>query len=227
MKTNIESNPEGSGKTGSIDWQAIKDRLKSLEHARTADASQEHLEPVFRERAQLLAARQIAGDIYKRQTQVLLFSLSWETFGVELRHLREILPFRQCTPVPKTSPLIQGVINLRGDIFCVIDLGPLMEMAPDPGKEEPKDEEPGGYVLILKDFPVGLRVDRLHKIQPVDEARVRDAKKSGDQVPSQYIACVTWEDTTEGTSENNIALLDIDKILSHPVFSNDTGERIL
>lgn len=86
---------------------------------------------ILKERARLLAhvpqARESGEDI-----AVIAFVLARETYAVELKHVREIYPLKDLTPIPCTPPFLLGIINLRGEMCPVIDLKRLFDL-PDRG----------------------------------------------------------------------------------------------
>ena len=53
----------------------------------------------------------------------LTFNLADETYGVGVLEVREIIRHQVITPVAKVPHYIRGIINLRGKIIPVIDLG--------------------------------------------------------------------------------------------------------
>ena len=53
----------------------------------------------------------------------LTFSLAEETYGVGVLEGREIIRHQVITPVAKAPHYIRGIINLRGKIIPVLDLG--------------------------------------------------------------------------------------------------------
>jgi purine-binding chemotaxis protein CheW len=55
--------------------------------------------------------------------QYLTFSLAGEHFAVGTLSVKEIIEYGQLTGVPMMPPSIRGVINLRGAVVPVIDLG--------------------------------------------------------------------------------------------------------
>jgi purine-binding chemotaxis protein CheW len=55
--------------------------------------------------------------------QYLTFSLAGEPFAVGTLSVKEIIEYGQLTGVPMMPPSIRGVINLRGAVVPVIDLG--------------------------------------------------------------------------------------------------------
>ena len=55
--------------------------------------------------------------------QYLTFALAQELFAVDIHAVREIIEYGHLTSVPMMPPSILGVINLRGAVVPVIDLG--------------------------------------------------------------------------------------------------------
>ena len=54
--------------------------------------------------------------------QFATFFLGDNYFGVEVERVQEILRSQEMTPVPLSSPVVRGLINLRGQIVTAIDL---------------------------------------------------------------------------------------------------------
>ncbi|HTU48966.1 MAG TPA: chemotaxis protein CheW [Acidobacteriaceae bacterium] len=54
--------------------------------------------------------------------QFATFFLGDSYFGVEVERVQEILRSQEMTPVPLSSPVVRGLINLRGQIVTAIDL---------------------------------------------------------------------------------------------------------
>jgi purine-binding chemotaxis protein CheW len=55
--------------------------------------------------------------------QLLVFRLAERTYGIELGTVREIIPFRGATRLPGAPPYIAGLVNVRGAVVTVFDLG--------------------------------------------------------------------------------------------------------
>ena len=53
----------------------------------------------------------------------LTFLLGSESYGIEVLSIREIIRMQKITPVPQMPEHVRGVINLRGNVIPVIDLG--------------------------------------------------------------------------------------------------------
>jgi purine-binding chemotaxis protein CheW len=56
-----------------------------------------------------------------RSGKYLTFRLGKEEFGIQVRHVREIMGVQDITVVPGTPAHLKGVLNLRGKIIPVVD----------------------------------------------------------------------------------------------------------
>ena len=61
------------------------------------------------------------------ETRTLLFRLGGAIYGCDLSLVREIIPYRRATRLPGAPAYVHGLINLRGTILTVIDLGTRLE----------------------------------------------------------------------------------------------------
>jgi len=79
--------------------------------------------------------------------------------------VEEVVRMRHTTPVPHAPPYLLGVMNLRGKIVSVIDLGRKLELgAADPG------EDSRVYIVRDRSELVGLLVDRAADVIELDAA---------------------------------------------------------
>jgi purine-binding chemotaxis protein CheW len=84
------------------------------------------------------------------------FRADWRLYGIDVAHLREVSTHVATTPVPQAPPCIRGLTNLRSRVYLVIDLRPLLGMAPADCSAESR-------LIILKaeiGEDVGILVDR-------------------------------------------------------------------
>lgn len=87
----------------------------------------EQKKKVLRERARALAQR-VEKESEEGFLAVLEFRLAHESYAFELRHIRQVLPLRDLTPLPGVPPFILGVIHLRGEVLSVMDLKRFFEL---------------------------------------------------------------------------------------------------
>ncbi|MCP3682225.1 MAG: hypothetical protein GY861_05985 [bacterium] len=61
-------------------------------------------------------------DDYSKEMPWVIFYLLDGQYAVSAQHVREMVAMPSLTPVPKTPEYVRGVINLRGQVFPVVDL---------------------------------------------------------------------------------------------------------
>lgn len=92
-------------------------------------------------------------------------------YGCAIAAVREIVPFRRCTRLPGAPPYVCGLINLRGTIVTVLDLGLRLG-------GEPVNRTEGSVILVEQGARVvGLGVDELRDVQRfgAEEVEAADA----------------------------------------------------
>lgn len=106
---------------------------------------------------ELLAAQLIAAEIAAEPPELrrwVSFWLGQVRYALEIQQLREVLAQAHPVPVPGAPPAVLGVINLRGEIVTLLDLGLWLGQAPALAD---------GPVLVLEQqgLSLGLRVDAM------------------------------------------------------------------
>lgn len=185
-----------------IDWQTVRGRLARSQKATAAAQNFDavRIEKALDVRAAAFAARGARQRAETLALTVQTFLLGDQSFAIEIRRIREIVPFRHCTPVPGAPENIRGIINLRGEIRTVIDLARILGL--------PSAPEALGYVLLVRgeEHETGLRVDQLGPVKQIDESElVRPTSGRTDLV--------------RALAGERLALLDLDAILSRIEFS--------
>ncbi len=61
------------------------------------------------------------------QAECLIFKVTGSLYAIENIYIKEIIRISGITPVPCTPPFVSGLINLRGDIYSVINIHILLE----------------------------------------------------------------------------------------------------
>jgi purine-binding chemotaxis protein CheW len=84
--------------------------------------------------------------------------------GISVDAVQEVTSVTDLTPVPLASPLISGLLNLRGEIITAIDLRRCLQMS-----ERSADAPPINLILRSDDGPVGLLVDQIGDVLEVDD----------------------------------------------------------
>ncbi len=103
--------------------------------------------------------------------RLLLFAVSGTVYGCDIAAVREIVPLRRATRLPGAPLYVRGLVNLRGAIVTVIDLGARLA-----GGSASVDGS-----VVLAEFGnknVGLAVDEVRDVQIM--ARERFEPATGD-----------------------------------------------
>ncbi|MFH0968309.1 MAG: chemotaxis protein CheW [Methanobacteriota archaeon] len=123
-------------KRESINWDNVHRRLGSMEnvieHIRTPEPAKRV--QILRNRAKLLSLEEIP-DGKEEHFSALEFLLAYEHYAIEITQVKEVLRLRELTLLPGSPPFVLGIINIRGEIFSIIDLKKVLKL-PDRGLPE-------------------------------------------------------------------------------------------
>jgi purine-binding chemotaxis protein CheW len=88
----------------------------------------------------------------------LAFYLGSDIYGLPLEHLREVARVSRLRRVPGARAGVAGLVNLRGEIICALDLRAILGTRDDGAKAE--------FLIALRGFadPIGVLVDSIADI---------------------------------------------------------------
>jgi purine-binding chemotaxis protein CheW len=98
------------------------------------------------------------------EQQYCTFYVDGQYFGLDVRKVQEIIRYQEMTRVPLASPVVRGLINLRGQIVTAIDLRRRLGMT-----DRPIDQLPVNVVVQTDDGAVSLLVDEIGDVLEVEE----------------------------------------------------------
>jgi purine-binding chemotaxis protein CheW len=99
-----------------------------------------------------------------QEHQYCTFYVDGQYFGLDVLHVQEVIRYQEMTRVPLASPVVRGLINLRGQIVTALDLRRRLELS-----ERPADQQPVNVVVHTDDGAVSLLVDEIGDVQHVSE----------------------------------------------------------
>jgi purine-binding chemotaxis protein CheW len=138
----------------------------------------------------------------------LTFILGRESYGLEIKHVTEIIGIQPITEVPELPEYIRGIVNLRGKIIPVMDVRlrfkkSFMEY----------NDRTCIIVIDIKDVYIGLIVDSVSEVISIPETEIvapPDISKMGNK----YIKGI-------GKVDNEVKLLlDCNKLLNEEEMDN-------
>jgi purine-binding chemotaxis protein CheW len=86
-------------------------------------------------------------------------------FGVDVLRVQEVLQYQQMTRVPQAQDVIEGLINLRGQIVTAIDMRRRLRL---PSRGD--GQTPMNMVVCTEDGAVSLLVDEIGDVLDLDAA---------------------------------------------------------
>jgi len=158
-------------------------------------------------------------DELSSQVDIVEFELAGGRYAMDIGMVREVVEMLPITPIPKTPPYIIGIINLRGEVTHIIDLGILL------GEGLRKDRSGQKIIIVPPDAAhgehLGIIVDN---VRSVTEIGVKQVTSLGDDINNRIqttikgVIKITHDELTEkhedDLKEDNLVIwLDMEDIL--------------
>lgn len=142
-------------------------------------------------------------DAMVNERQVVLFELGGESYGLDIGAVNEIIQMQPITRVPKSPFFVEGVINLRGKVIPVVDMGKRF------GLEKAERTRNNRIVVVdINGTTIGIVVDAVTEVLRIQTASIEPASTivtAGDTDYLQGIAKL---------GDRMVILLDLGKVLS-------------
>jgi len=107
-------------------------------------------------------------------------------YGIEISYVVEIISVQEITLVPHTHKYVKGIINLRGTVVPVIDMGMRFGQG-----EVVQTDETCIIVLSMDDMSVGILVDGVQDVTDIDDDSIQEPPKTtGNSMKSHFIKAV-------------------------------------
>ena len=97
--------------------------------------------------------------------QFCTFSVDGLFFGVEVLQVQEVIRYQTMTRVPLAPSVVNGLINLRGQIVTAIDLRSALDL-----NKRPEGSLPMNVVVRTDDGIVSLLVDEIGDVLNVEQS---------------------------------------------------------
>ena len=135
--------------------------------------------------------------------QFIVIKLGNEQYGININYIDNIVRMQKITRVPKVSPYIRGVINLRGEVIPVISLRLKMGLSDDEITKKTRI-----IILTLEQHEsIGVLVDEVKEVVTLDEEHVEKVSYDKDD-KAKFLSGVGKYD------EKLISLLEINAVLA-------------
>ncbi|WP_438316632.1 chemotaxis protein CheW [Sporosarcina sp. FA9] len=130
------------------------------------------------------------------------FRMGKSRFGIDIKHVREIIEPISVTVIPHSHPFVEGIIQLRGVVLPVIDFNKVI------GIHDASDDFEAKYIISeFNGVTVALDVSAVTQIERINYSEIESASEmyEGSSVP---VTGVIKRD------EGMILLVDFEKIIA-------------
>jgi purine-binding chemotaxis protein CheW len=117
-----------------------------------------------------------------QKDKYLTFRLGEEDYGIEIRHVTEIIGIQKITEVPDMPNFVKGVINLRGQVIPVMDVRLRFHMT-----ARDYDERTCVVVVKMDEISVGLVVDTVNEVAVIPPENISPPPSIARGAGSRYI----------------------------------------
>ncbi len=190
-----------AGQANSIDWSAVHRRLQSVNAAieRAVSPSVGEKNSILKQRARILSQEARNNEAGEEYIEILEFLLAQERYGIETRHIREVYPLKELTPLPSTPPFVLGVVNARGRIVPVVDIKTIFGL-PDRGLTDLNKL----IIVRANGMELGLLADTIVGVQRVPLQDIQPSLPTLSGIRADYL---------KGVTKERLVIIDAEKVL--------------
>ncbi len=124
----------------------------------------------------------IGNNTDENTCEIVSFSVGSQEFGIDIQSVREIRGWTEETVLPRAPDYVRGVINLRGAVLPIVDLGARLEMGPS---------EPSARNVIIvtqiNDQLVGLLVQSVSDILSVNSEEIQPTPDVASDLAKNFV----------------------------------------
>ena len=102
-----------------------------------------------------------------QKDRFLTFAIDNEQYGIEIKHVTEIIGIQPITQVPELPEYIRGIINLRGKIIPIMDVRLRFNKQPIE-----YNDRTCVIVVNISESQMGLIVDNVSEVLPIPAAEI-------------------------------------------------------
>ncbi len=134
-------------------------------------------------------------EVVEYDLKIISFKLGNEFYGIDIMYVKEILMEKKFTIVPNTLDFVLGVLNLRGEIIPIIDLGKMFNIEGALVKEKQKKNEDLSIIVInAQNIIIGLAVDQIYRVVQLRYSDIQPPSPILGQINEKFIQGVAKVD---------------------------------
>ena len=122
--------------------------------------------------------------------------------GIDILNVQEINKHMEITKVPQSPDYVMGILNLRGQIVTIIDIGKKLGLSPTKLSNESRN-----IIVKSKEEYIGLVVDSIADVVRADSEKVESAPANIGGVQGKFFEGVFK------TEDSLIGILNVEEVL--------------
>jgi len=146
------------------------------------------------------------------EEQLVVFDLAAEAYGVDIGAVREIIRMQDITKVPGAPEIVEGIINLHGNVIPVVDLRKRFRL-----EVTKRDKDNRIVVVDIGGQDIGVVVDAVNEVLRIASDSVEPPSSVITTAESVYLLGIV---KLEGRL---VILLDLEKVLTDSEKASLTG----
>lgn len=137
--------------------------------------------------------------------QFVTFQLGNEKYGIDIMDVREIVGLRQIRNLPNAPSYVAGILNLRSNIFPIIDLHKRFQI--DRAHISEDDKLLSGFVIIdVNQMQIGIIIDKVLRVVNIDVREIKPPPQIITGIGAEYIRGVIQSE------EDYLIILNIERL---------------
>lgn len=148
-----------------------------------------------------------AGESSDGSNQFLTFQVLGKSMAIGIDDVKEIIEIGNMTRVPMSNSCIRGVINLRGNVVPVVDLGMRL-------RKRPVELDRRNCIVLVETHQqgeaqvLGMLVDEVNEILEIEPQDMQKTPEFGTEILPEFIEYMGR------SGENFIIVLDLTRVLA-------------
>lgn len=123
-----------------------------------------------------------ASDNNTQKGKNLTFIVNNETYGIDIKYVRQIIGVQKITTIPNQPKYLKGVINLRGEIV------PVMDVSLRFGKDEIAFDDRTCFIVVdIDNTTVGLIVERVSEVIVLNDENISDPPDFNNDMSNRFV----------------------------------------
>lgn len=141
-------------------------------------------------------------EAFSEDLEFSTFYVGGALCGINILNIQEINKHFEITKVPQAPEYIEGILNLRGRIVTIIDLGKKLGLAP-----VNKNKDNRNIIVNSEDEHIGLLIDSISDVVSAGKDSIEPSPSNIGGAKGKFFKGVLK------TDKQLIGILDIDEVL--------------